>query len=118
GLTNATVTAGNYTLVESWSGYALDRGGGSVVPFIIPGVDSSGHTNVMPSKSALTMWLTPYYSSGSVPGGAGPGTRARLVTLVAAGNGQAVELWTLAVAADGASISLLAQGDSGPVELL
>jgi len=44
GATNAQVSVGNYTLVESWNGYALDRSGSSLVPFVVNGIDSTGHT--------------------------------------------------------------------------
>jgi len=45
--------AGLGTLVESWSGYALDRSGPNVIPWILPGVDASGHANVSCVSGAI-----------------------------------------------------------------
>src|SRR5689334_297909 len=41
GITNQQITIENYTYVESWSGYALDRSGASVYPFVVEGVDGN-----------------------------------------------------------------------------
>ena len=49
GATNAQSVLGNYTLNESWSGYALQRSGAGVTPFYVPGVNATGRTNVNPA---------------------------------------------------------------------
>jgi alpha-tubulin suppressor-like RCC1 family protein len=106
------------TLVESWSGYALDRSGPNVIPWILPGVDASSHTNVSCVSGAIRMWFEPWFSSSSVAGGAGPGTTARLADLDATSGGGTVECWSLQISADGTTLQLIGNSDSGPVQLL
>jgi hypothetical protein len=114
-MTNASWEIPGYgTLIESWSAYTLQRAGG-VTPFIVPGIDSSGHTNYAPA-GALRFWLKPYWSSA--PDGKGPGKSAHLVELLAADGKQAVVVFSLEVNADGTVLSLVAESDKGPVTLI
>ena len=112
GGTNAEIVIGNYTFEESWSGYALQRAGTSVTPFVVPALDS-GHTNITCNTGAIRFWFKPYWSSGT-----GSGTVARLVELVAVGRGQSAVIWSLQASADGTGLHLLGSSDNGPVELL
>lgn len=114
-MTNASWEIPGYgTLVESWSGYALQRCG-DVTPLIVPGVDSSGHTNFAPG-GALRFWLKLYWSSA--PDGKGPGHNARLVELFAVGGKQAVGVFSLQINADGTVLSLVTETDQGPATLI
>ena len=114
-MTNALWTVPNYgTLVESWSGYALERVG-EVPPYVVSGLDSAGHTNLT-AEGALRLWVKPYWSSA--PDGKGPGTEARLVEMQAVAGKKLVPVWWLEVNAAGDQVSLIAQSDAGPVTLL
>jgi len=116
--TNSQVTVGDYLLVQGWSGFALDRSGASVVPFIVPGVDGGAHTNLSPQNGALRFWFTAGWTSSTLSG-TGPGATARLADLLAVGtNGESLLCWSLRVSSDGSTISLLAQSDSGTTTLL
>jgi hypothetical protein len=117
GNTNAQVILNGYTFDESWSGYALRRSG-PVIPFLIPGMDSSGCTNLMSNTGAIRLWFQPDWSSASLPGGTGPGATAVLAEIGAASANQSVGIWSLQVSADGSVLSLVAQSDSGPVQLV
>jgi hypothetical protein len=116
-MTNAQVTVGNYTLVESWSGYALQRSGDSVTPFYVPAVDSV-QTNINCSQGTFRFWFKPYWSSVTQTNGAGPGDVATLLELDAIGKGESANLWTLAISSDGNTLSLIAQSDDKPALLL
>ncbi len=111
GGTNALVTVGQFQFAASWSGYALQRSG-IVVPFIIPGVDDLGHTN-LPTRTGggIRFWVRPLW-----PSGIGPGTYARLAEMNVIGESAA--LWSLQVTPDGSAVSLVAQSTNGPMELL
>ncbi|MCL4790030.1 MAG: hypothetical protein KJ070_25150, partial [Verrucomicrobia bacterium] len=115
GMTNAEWVIPNYgTIVESWSGYALERAG-TVTPFIVPGLDSAGRTNVA-SEGALRFWLKPYWSSA--PEGKGPVTDARLVELAVVDGKEAAPVWWLQLNPKGTQVSLVSQSDAGLVTLL
>ena len=115
GVTNAGWVLPDYgTLVESWSGYALQRAS-LVTPFVVTGLDAAGRTNVA-TEGALRFWVKPYWTSA--PDGKGAGTEARLVELAVAGGRQAVAVWWLQVNSTGTVVSLMEQSDSGPVTLL
>jgi RHS repeat-associated protein len=119
--TNTQITLGQYNLVESWSGFALDRSGQLVVPWPIPGVDALGHTNLPNTATAAIsarFWLAPYWSSASVTNGTGPGLTTVLLEMNAVSAGQAVRIWSLQVSADGSALSLIADSDNGPTALL
>ena len=115
GITNRQVTIGNYTYVESWSGYALDRSGGSVYPFVVEGVDGNGHTNLA-STGSLRVWVTPNWTSLS--GTNEPGATARVADFLAVGDSESLLCWSLRVNANGSALSLLGAGEEGLVELL
>jgi hypothetical protein len=101
-------------LDESWSGYALARPGETVVPFIIPALDSAGHTNIASDTGGtLRFWIMPYWASQSQPNGTGPGTNATLLELDAAGGGQMAFAWSLQTSADGNTLNLIAQTVNG-----
>ena len=108
------------TLVESFSGYALDRSGPNVLPFIIPAVNpATGHTNITCNAAgAIRFYYQPYFSSLSVAGGTAQGSIARLADLVAVSKTGTVLIWSLQISADGNLLRLLASGDSGAVEIL
>jgi hypothetical protein len=117
GSTNAQVVANGYTFDESWSGYALRRDG-SVTPFLIPAVDSSGCTNLTCNAGAIRFWFQPDWTSASLSGGSGPGSAAVLAEIGVASGNQSAWIWSLQASADGSALSLVAQSDSGPVQLL
>jgi hypothetical protein len=113
--TNDLVTASNgWEYCSSWSGYAIFclSDGSQVTPYVVPGVDSRGQTKVGASTGALRLWLTPCWPA------TGPGANARLLTLYGTAGDQPAELWTLQVSPDASSLSLVAQSDSGPVQVL
>src|SRR5207244_388440 len=114
--TNSQILVEGFRLVESWSGYALDRSttGGAITPFIIPGVDSSGHTNLVSDGiGALRLWLTPYWSTTN--GSVGPGAYARVAELLAVGD-EALVNWSLQISPSGDALRLIAQSQSGPAQ--
>ncbi len=115
--TNEEVVFGSYQFRESWSGYALERSG-LVAPFSVPALLSAGHTNIMTATDgALRFWVRPSWSSVLLAkAGTEPGSYARLAELSV--DGIAASVWSLQVLPDGSALSLVAQGESGPVELL
>ena len=115
GDTNSDIlVAGFGFLDQSWSGYALGRTGETVVPFIVPAVDSTGHTNIAAETGgALRFWIRPYWTSQSQPNGTGPGTNATLLELDAVYGGQTGLAWSLQTSADGNTLNLIAQTDNG-----
>ena len=118
-MTNAQLSITGYgELIESWSGYALQRSGRSVVPFIVPALDSKGRTNLACDAGAIRFWFKPYWSSVSLPGGKSPGKEARLLEFAVVGNKQTAVVWSLQVNADGSALHLVGQGDTEPVVLL
>ena len=115
GQTNAELMiSGLGMLEESWSGYALQRAGDSVVPFIVPALNSSGCTNISSDTGgALRCWVKPYWSSG-----AGTGMSATLLELDAvSGSGMACA-WSLQVSPDGSTMELFTQTGAGLQEVL
>ena len=115
-MTNAHLSVANYgELVESWSGYALQRAGAKVKPFIVPAVDAAGHTNIACDSGIVRCWVRPYFSSASVEKGTGPGVDGRLIEMVALGGR---EFWSLRITPDGAVLYLVGQSESGPGLLL
>jgi hypothetical protein len=116
--TNAQVTIGYYTLVESWSGYALQRSGDSVTPFYVPAADS-GQTNINCSQGTIRFWFEPTtWSSMTQTNGAGPGAVATLLELDAIGKNESANIWTLTINPAGTALSLVAQSDDNPALLL
>ena len=106
-------------LVESWSGYGLSRSGMLVPPCTLPGLDEQGRALISPASGAVSVWLTPEWSSGSIAQGSGPGVWGVILEM-AVTDWQTAPLvcWWLVVNPDGMRISLAAQTDGGPVELL
>jgi alpha-tubulin suppressor-like RCC1 family protein len=97
---------------ESWSGWALNRQGSVVAPWVVPMVVSNSF-RVEPERGAMRFWYQPDFTSG-----VGPGQEATLLTLVTA-QGKAVEVWwTLMVSADGAEVRLVCQRENGPESCL
>ena len=95
-------------LVESWSGYALQRSG-EVVPFVIAGVQD-GRTNLF-SNGAVRMWVKPYWSSATTGEGKGLGREVVLMEMSVVGKGQSAVVWSLRVSADGSVIYLVGESD-------
>ena len=114
------VIPGVGTLVESWSGYALQRAGTKVLPWILPAVDpASGHTNLTcDTDGAIRFWFEPHFSSASIAGGTGPGGTAHLADLAATSAAGTVVVWSLQISPDGTVLKLLGYSDSGPVQIL
>jgi hypothetical protein len=117
GMTNAQVTVGNYTFVESWSGLALQRSGDPVTPFFVPGVDAV-QTNLNCDKGTFRFWFKHYWSSVTQTDGVGPGAVATLLELDAIGNKKSANVWSLQISPDGTMLSLIAQSDDSPTLLL
>lgn len=114
-MTNAQWTIPDYgVLIESWSGYALQRSG-KVPPFSVPAVDRSGRTNLALS-GALRFWVKPYWTSA--PDGPGPGNDVCLAELLLRGESDALPLWWIEASRDGSVVSLIQQTDRGPVPVL
>ena len=114
------VIPGLGTLVESWSGYALQRAGTNVLPWILPAVDpDSGHTNLTcDADGAIRFWFEPHFSSASIAGGTGPGGTAHLADMVATSTGGTAVLWSLQISQDGRLLQLVGYGDGGPIPIL
>jgi hypothetical protein len=111
-ITNAEVTLGNYTYDESWSGYALQRLG-TITPFLVDGVEDTGHTNLAAS-GAVQFWFKPDWSSISVTNGTGPGEDVPLLEWTALANNRSTVVWSLEASADGSVLALLKPGNGGP----
>ncbi len=97
---------------ESWSGYALQRSGTSVVPWAVPMVVSNSF-RIEPERGAIRFWYRPDYASGT-----GSGTVATLLEL-ATSNGKASEVWwSLVVSPDGSELHLICQTENEPQSCL
>src|SRR5688500_15648556 len=57
--------AEDYTLVESWSGYALQMSGSSSRRLTIPVLKESGRPNVASVPGTIRFWFAPYWASQS-----------------------------------------------------
>ncbi len=110
----ATVTTEYGTLVESFSGYALQRTGKSVVAFVVPALDATGRLNVATDAGAIGFWFKAGWTSASA-GGVGPGYAARLVELVAVGDQQTAVGWSLQTSGDGSTLALVGAGGADPL---
>jgi hypothetical protein len=75
---------------------------------------TNGTQRLDPQRGALRLWYMPSSWSSSSPGqGAGPGSVARLLTLLTTNGGAGAVWWSLAIAQDGNSLSLNYQSTSG-----
>lgn len=108
-------SAGLGKLVESWSGYALQRAG-DVTPFVIPGVDGS-RTNLYPNGAAR-LWVKPYWASASTGDGKGMGHEVVLLEMSVVGKSEVAAVWSLRVSADGSDLYLWSGGGNDSVVLL
>ena len=117
GITNAQVTTDKFIYAESWSGYALQRVGDVVAPFVVPALDFKSHTNVSCNQGTIRVWFKPAWSSAATGQGAGPGTLATLLELDAVGKGESANVWSLQVSPDGNTLSLISQSDGTPTVL-
>lgn len=96
------------TLVEGWSGYALQREGvfgAPVVPFVMPGLNEKGKANLGHRQGCVRFWFAPSWSSGT-----GPGQVARLAEWIVTDGTEVGTLWALSVNEAGTVISLGSQG--------
>ncbi len=118
GITNAQVTTDKFTYAESWSGYALQRVGDVVAPFVVPALDFKGHTNLACAADTIRAWFKPTWSSAATGLGVGSGTVATLLALDVVGKDESANAWSLQINPDGNTLSLIAQSDSNPTVLL
>ena len=102
---NSTIDSTIWT--ESWSGWALNRQGDVVQPWIVPMVVSNSF-RIDAGRGAIRFWYRPDYSSES-----GPGDVATLATLVSAKDNNEATWWSLVVTPDGKEIHLLCQTSGG-----
>jgi len=107
---NQASAAGIWT--ESWSGYALNRQGAMVTPWVVPMVVSNAF-RVEPERGAIRFWYRPDFGSG-----VGPGQPATLLQLVSANGKTEAVWWTLVVSPAGNEVHLICQTESGPTSCL
>ena len=100
------VTTDYGTLVERFSGYALQRTGKGVVPFVVPALDATGRLSVATDAGAFGFWFKPDWTSAAASG-VGPGYAARLAEMVAVGDKQAAVGWSLQTSGDGSVLLLV-----------
>jgi hypothetical protein len=98
--------------VEGWSGWALNRQGKSVAPWVMPMVVSNAFC-LEPERGALRFWYRPDYGSE-----AGAGQTATLAALVTIKGETELLWWSLLVSADGRELHLVCQTESGPESCL
>ncbi len=107
------------TLVESWSGFALERSGLFLSPIVIPVRVSDKEVNLAPASGSIRFWLAPNWSTASEKAsGQGPGHRAQLLELVNLGGKAADVRWSLYVNEAGDTIHFVGQTKPGLKELL
>ena len=92
------------TLVEGWSGHALQREGLFVAPLVLPGVNAQGKANLSYREGCVRFWFAPSWTSGK-----GPGEVARLAEWIVTDGKQVGTLWALSVNEEGTVISLASQ---------
>ena len=97
---------------ESWSGWALNRQGTVVEPWVVPMVVSNSF-RVEPERGAIRFWYRPDFSSGS-----GSGETASLLELITVkGKAEAV-WWDLVVLPNGNEVALICQTERGAEKCL
>jgi hypothetical protein len=108
------VISGLGVLDESWSGYALERTGSPVEPFIISALNGDGSINITSDTGgALRFWIKPHWTSGG-----GPASPATLLELDAVNGTETAYAWSLQISPDGNTLELLNQTDAGAQEVL
>lgn len=103
--TNAVIDTSLWA--ESWSGYALSRIGGSVVPLTMP-MATTNNWNMTPDQGSIRFWYAPCWNSD-----AGPGHEAVLAQLSVVSGQNSAQLWSLDIVSDGSGVALYAQGNEG-----
>jgi len=73
------------SLVEIWSGYALQRAGARVVPFVVPELSDANRLNFTTDTGAIRFWFKPAWGSPAADE-RGPGNYARFLEMVSLGN--------------------------------
>lgn len=66
---NVAINEEESTLVESWSGFALERNGLFLSPIIIPVRVSDKEVNLAPASGSVRFWLAPNWTSASEKSG-------------------------------------------------
>ena len=106
------------TWVESWSGYALNRVAPMVQPFVIPMLRTNSTFAVDRDRGGIRVWYSPNWNSASTGLGAGPGSLARILTLVATNGAAQAVYWTLVISPDGNEADVICQQSDGPTGCL
>jgi hypothetical protein len=78
------------TLVEGWSGYALQREGLLVSPVVLPGVNTQGEANLAYRQGCLRFWFASAWDSGK-----GLGQVSRLAEWIVTDGKEVGTLWAL-----------------------
>jgi alpha-tubulin suppressor-like RCC1 family protein len=96
-------------IVESWQGFSLERAGAIVLPWTVPAVDLTSHTNLTcgTAGGAIRFYFAPYWTSGTA------GSVKRLADMVASSPSGSSPVWSLQISPDGSSLNLVGYGDSG-----
>lgn len=107
------------TLVESWSGYALERSDLFLSAIVIPLRVSEKELNVAPARGSIRFWLAPHWSTANEKsGGTGPGHLAHLLELVNLDGKAAEARWTLFLNEPGDTVYFVGQTQLGLTEIL
>jgi len=107
------------SLVESWSGYALQRAGARGVPFVVPELSDANRLNFTTDTGAIRFWFKPAWGSPAA-GERGPGNYARLLEMVSLGNDRTTPAvqWSLYATPDGSALYVSGQGRARPRDYL
>ena len=107
------------SLVESWSGYALQRAGERVTPWVVPEFASTHRLNFTTDTGAIRFWFKPAWGSPAA-GERGPGGYARLLELVSLGVNRSAPTvqWSLYALPDGSALYVSGQSRAGPRDYL
>lgn len=92
-------------LVESWSGYCLRRQGTSVIPFVIPGVQTNGRPSIQIDQGMIRFWFQP----SRIP----PGDYAVLLQLTATEKNSLIPAWTIGLDPAGTTLYWSGQNQEG-----
>lgn len=113
-LTNQAADA--ETWAESWSGYALNRRGVSVSPWLIPALDASARPNIGVGEGTIRFWFRPDWTSAQLSGD-GPGHWVRLLEAATIDGNLAIR-WSIYTSPDGSTLYWSRQGANGPQDVL